>query len=502
MTNTIVQKITKISAAILASLAILCTVYFFASFVAVVVPRLFNPNPNSGIEIQPVWGAMQVAQGNPLYTDYINNLPTIPLTYGVLTYVVPGLTAKLFGQTDFLSVTYIGRAFIFLGFLLSLFMTYLLSKSFTKNARTAFLALIPIWWFPYVNEWATKLLPDYLAIGLSLSGWYLLRSETPSKSAKATALVCWLCAWHLKPIILVGPVAFLCETFYHALRQKDIKGIWKSWGGLYCYAALALVSAVLLNWATDGLWKLNAIDSAGEFEWDYRYLLMTTSFSPTLFIIPLLLVYALISLKDSPVALALLVELILSVIFQMKEGSNINYLTNAILLTGICLSISLTNIFENRSNWRLWTGSTLILLAGLLIMKLNFRETYRFSTEFHFVLDKELRQAMAEALKGAEPEKILCLSPYYAVTENLPIHFADSFHYAVLVQNYIIDFSKIAMPVSEGYYDFIITEKTEYVYHNVVPIQYRMKKLMEQNYEKQYVKGPFVVWKKQQNSKS
>src|SRR5262245_211375 len=62
------------------------------------------------VEPQLVAGAMRVATGDRLYRDYRNERPVIPLPYGVLEYVIPGLAARLAGHADAVAILHFGRS--------------------------------------------------------------------------------------------------------------------------------------------------------------------------------------------------------------------------------------------------------------------------------------------------------------------------------------------------------------------------------------------------------
>lgn len=462
----------------------LATLYFFATFLGMIEPRMTNPYPNSGTETQPVWGAMQVAKGNVLYRDFLHELPIIPLTYGSLTYVIPGWIAGAVGKTDYWTIISIGRWMALSGFIATIILTVISAKRYTKSLPYALIAITPVWWFPYMNEWATKYLPDFAAVAFSLLGWLVVSRNTTSKGdyiKYTAAALCWTAAWHFKPIALVGIIAYASEIFYAFLADKNFKSAVKKSAPFFITAALCITTATVLNINTNGLWRLNTVTTAQQCQWNPKYIFETYKIAPTVLWIPLQIVFALLCLRKSPIAFALLIETLVATLFMMKQGANINYLIGSVLLFGICLAQMIKDSSPDFSAHKIIAVYSCGI--GLTAMCLNRNESLRISTEYIPPVSNPYFHT-ERLLPELKTNRIISMIPEFGLMHNCDILFADNFHLALLSSNTALTPEIIKARVEENGYNIIFTEPLVMGYHGLRSINNTLNQRFSESWAK------------------
>lgn len=407
-----------------------------------------------------MWGALQVARDKPLYTDFTEIKPAVPLTYGPLAYWVPGTLAQMLDITEARQVTRVMRLISAGAFVSLLFLLVMLARVFSPQKKVWVVALLPLFWFPYICEWSGKAFPDFPALFLSVLGWYFARKSCRHirLSHALAAVLLWGMAFYFKPIVTVGLSAFIGEWIGRTVKEKRVALRPAFYMPLLAFGVLAGIVSILINWHTNGMYRLHTIDSAMHLNWslaNYRTFVLPTRES---WLIPVLIALALINIRRSTLALPFLIEVGIQSVLLIKEGASINYWSGSVVLFGLMLAQVLGQIRFEELSQRIWFKASAGCIA--LILALNIGNTFVFLREIPPVPAREVYQA-AQWIPH-ENENRLCVSPYFALVYDLPCPFMDTYHAAILERAKVVSFRDEASRIASGNYQVIIGDYLMY----------------------------------------
>jgi hypothetical protein len=424
----------------------------------------------TGVEPMAAIGAMRVARGEALYRDFRHGRPVVPLPYGVLAYEAPGVVARALDLSDPVPILRLGRLQALAAALASMALLALLARQRGVPWRWAWLAAAPLLWFARMDEWFAKFTPDTTALMLSLAGWAILGPPTetrprPPWPRAALAVALWTAGYHLKPTLLVGPVAFALE---HVLgspaRRRAIVSVGLIAAGT---AAAVVLTSLAVNIATRGLWSLNAISALSAAALSPRNIIECFGVHPSqgwtapldhllwqnTFLHLLIPLWAALLLRRTPLAAAYFVALLLELVTMAKQGSGTNYLLGSTALFCVALAVSLRRGLRP-------SLFVLPVLLALLLWHLPKAGLVRYEAAVPKPKDLQLVDA---ARRGLPPGRVLCLDPFYALTRGIPFLFADGYHAALLSAAGEVDFSKEARTLHARAYDLVISNRLQSV---------------------------------------
>lgn len=456
----------------------------FAIWAGTLSHRLQLPYPPAMPEHQAVAGIMAVIQGEPLYRDWREEVPVLPLTFGVLFYEGYGALAGALGAASPGQVYSRGSALTFLGCLvLALLLALVPLGGRDRIAAGRLLPLLALTAFPYPAEWATKLLPDFPALLFGFGGWALARRGLRTKRSPlpwfAGAVVLWLITFHLKPTIIHGQVLFAAEAILRALRHGP------PWRGNVlrpllrravplgaCVVVVTGASVLALDRATEGLWRLNQLDSIAGRPKDFAF--MAESFSlwgiGSSLALAAMVAMALLAFRRNAAFCAFLVMILFDLSMMRLQGSNVNHLLGSIVLWGIGARMLLLHL--GRGRWRPagWTarglaGSSLVLgVALLLTLPVAPTRTWEGTRES----PRHLAAAMEE-IDATPAAHTLFLDAFLAMKAGETFLFADGYHAALLELDGLETFREYAERIRRREYDLIVANRAVVAsndYHN------------------------------------
>jgi hypothetical protein len=478
-------------------LVIAVSFYFVYNWIGLVPERLANWWVNSQVEPQPVWGALQLAQGLPLYTDYRTTIPAVPITYGVLFYWIPAVIARIAHHPtpQFLLIT--GRCLSLTGFVAALSMIYLLARQRGTRRIWALAALLPLWWIPWVTEWSTKFMPDTTALFFSLAGWWVTGLEWKSKRSgfiiAAIAGVMFAAAFHIKAICIAGQVGCFVDAIWLVMKRDKTRAS-VHLAALAFYGALVLATFLLLQWATGGLYSFNLVETARQCSWKPRYLISRGPWE-----LPVAVIATIIGLRRTPLAWILAIVSFITFGLMAKQGGGLNYLTASMAIWGLCLGQwaeeSWGKLFWTKLPLGLHTVTVLLILLVLRGMAPYSRV---FGTEA-----APVPEASVDALRPIllhSNQKTLCLIPWLSLLWNLPLIYADPYHASLLNEKGINHLDAVVKEINLGHYAFVATTHTSIgeitAYDDIPAFPLQLARALRAHYEPYLVLG-FVVWQPQ-----
>jgi hypothetical protein len=433
------------------------TLLWLAALLVVIVgalgaaERLGTPIPATTVEAQPIHGMMRVASGGALYDDWRDGPPWAPLSYGALFYWVPGMAARVAGGTAMTALV-AGRAFTVLGAVAASALLVLIARQRGHGRATlALVALAPLVLAP-LWKWIGSASPDYPAVALSLLGWWLagVPREGNEPGARRWARVAgaglvWALVFHVKPTVLAGPAAFAAEWLW--------RGRWREVAvAAAVNVAGALAGAVVLNLATGGLWKLNAVDSMALSGFAAAN---TLSVFKALGVHGLLLAVVVAGLgaacwKREPAAFAALGLLAVQAVFLSKRGGDANYLLGFCAVAGVALA-GLTRRMES---------SRVVVCGALAVALLAGLPSAWKSAGTNWAGEANLA-AVARQVEGAR--NLLVLDPNWGMMNGHAVPYADGYHLAILAQGGAVDLAPLIAQIRSREHDLVVANLT-YVY--------------------------------------
>ncbi|MCB2153847.1 hypothetical protein KQI84_03095 [bacterium] len=426
--------------------------------------------PISTVEPQPVVGALRVARGEVLYWDYTAGPPVIPLTYGALTYLLPGYVSRIVGITNPQGVLLVGRWLTFLAGLCALGFAVLLAHQRKVPWKFALWVAVPLYTFPYAAEWLVKFTPDSFALAASLGGWALVgppdRDEDRAFYLRLVgAIILWIAVAHLKMIVLIGPIGFAVESIV-AARRRSVRSLVPLAAAGAAVVLGVVLSAVAANALTDGMWKLHVIDSVKGCAFNLRFALTSLlAFGPPeLFgrgATPLLggaavflamMFWAGLGVRRQPLYAVPLALFLVNVAFMAKQGANMNYLLGAIVAWSIAAVVDLAN----REPKGLRRIEVAVSICGLALVALNLPAAPRVSRELTPATEEEYRRADIYRERFGD-DRVLVAESVYGITRDAPIPWADNYHASLLLEDGSHALDPVLDKIKAGEYDVVIT---------------------------------------------
>jgi hypothetical protein len=221
-----------------------------------------------------------------------------------------------------------------------------------------------------------------------------------------------------------------------------------------------LVSALAIDRATSGLWRLNLIDAMRVCAYDLRFVLADLRFLRVDGVIALfwMAAVAVVLFRASAAGLAFLVVLPIDLMLMSKQGSSANYLLESIAVWGIAASVAFGSgasfgpaarpaLDRTTASWLLFPMCALLLI-GAGKMRIAFWEIDPPAA-------RELREVDAIAAQ-VPPAAALGLDPYYSLSRGLVVPFADPYHASLLASHGVVDFSAQAQAIRGAAYPLVI----------------------------------------------
>jgi len=516
---------------------VVISAYYVAHAAWVFAARAVTPYSVSVVESQTVAGAFRVARGETLYQEFRNQRPVVPLTYLGLTYEVPGLVARWSGWTSALEVARLGRALSLLSFAGIVLLLTGLSKQRGVSARWGWSAALPLIWFPYPAEWLAKFAPDAPALFFSLLGWWLvgphagaeedgdraaMTDENSGTGARVVelrrfaAVAAWLIGVHFKPNVLAGPIAFGVERVWAGLSAR--KHARKADGGSEsgpqakkafrelifvggAFAGLAMASLLALHVLTGGRWYDSFVRSTAAFRYDFDFVFgnLKKLRPEGMTALGVIVLWAGMQARRGPLPVAFFATLSLGLLLMLKQGSNVNYLLDALTLGGLAVVVGVARGLKETiaGRWNpkpvalLWPA--LFLAAALLIHPEKARIVY---WEMFQPSAEELREIDA-AVESLADDQVLCLDSFYGLSRERPVLFADPFHVSILEQEGLVSFRPEIERVEQRVYKLVIwnlVQANRVRYHGVQAYPQDLSDALERNYRQVYRGNWLVVW--------
>jgi len=507
---------------------------YWALFLGVLPVRLTLGTAASLVEPQPVAAVRRLLAGENLYQDYRHGRPVLPLTYGVLAYAAPAVLDKTLGIKTPEGVYRTGRAFSFAGMAGCAAMLFLLARQRGVSRMGAWTAVLPLAWFPYIAEWFTRFTPDAAALLFSLAGWAVLGPPAPgsreSSSRKDTgapaksewmrgviAVCLWLAAFHLKPTQLAGQIAFAVEWLAAGRGQASRPGAdWRSALRRVFFLAAGYTAAVaatiwLLQVSTGGNWKLNAVDSMSAH--GFRLAFISDAFkgfgsAPIAGAAPLsdwaggkgvllmMLVWAIVSLRRSPLHGAYCALLGIELLFLTKRGGNINYLLGSLSLWAVATAVALrrTGAADGARTPSLSAQVPAVLISVLLLADIGRAGKLNFEIPLSPPADL---QAVDKLVAPCAAGEVLVADGVYGAARDLPYLFADCFHASLLARSGAVDFSAEIESIQLCRYRLIVTNLFHLGrarYHDTPVFPQALGEAIRRHYRVVHRGKWFVVW--------
>lgn len=252
-------------------------------------------------------------------------------------------------------------------------------------------------------------------------------------------MLCWILAFHFKPTIVVGPIGFAAEALVFAWRATAPGGEDRAWTlaqrlrallrapAVRAAAALGLallagclVSALAIDRATSGLWRLNLIDAMRVCAYDLRFVLADLRFLRVDGVIALfwMAAVAVVLFRASAAGLAFLVVLPIDLMLMSKQGSSANYLLESIAVWGIAASVAFGSgasfgpaarpaLDRTTASWLLFPMCALLLI-GAGKMRIAFWEIDPPAARELREVDAAAAQVPPSAALGLDP---VCYAP-------------------------------------------------------------------------------------------
>ncbi|MGI8907741.1 MAG: hypothetical protein ACR2IE_14765 [Candidatus Sumerlaeaceae bacterium] len=483
---------------------------------AILLPQVLSIS-----EPQAIAAGMRVAAGTAMLTDFRIGYPIIPLPYGVLEYWLPGIVARSVGWRDAMNVLFLGRLVSLLSLVIILILYWRLLRQEDLPARYAVIAALPLLWAAYPLRWAAQFAPDFPAVALSLAGWcvgrtvLLARNETRSRGnpivyATAQALL-WTAAFHFKPTMIPGVVAFLFEasagrTGHVSANQRT--RLRRAMVPLVLSAVFILSTSFALNAATQGLWYLNAVKSSAAFRFRLEYLFSSLTFHPTLS--PLLIVFGMISLllsRSIVVFRAVLATAFLECLFMMKQGSNVDYLLGSIALFGFALAKTAHGLS------RTWKADVLlpgdgpaaikrrywiaVMVMGLMLagsLAHNARDAVLQTNELPAPWKAEIAAAR-NAVRKFGSDAVLCLDPLTALRTGAYHPYVEPLQVLRLAELGMVSLDQLVKRIETKTFRLIVVNPSFVrppVYHDIAIFDTRVREAIRRNYV-QFSAGNWLI---------
>ncbi len=449
--------------------SILSLLLCLASVTLVLMPIRLRTNwPVGVVEPSVLVGVERVARGEVLYRAYAEAIPLVPLPYGAAEYLVPGWIGRWTQQSEPIALIRIGRVLSLIGLLISAGLCMIAARAFGAPRPWALAAAGGLFAIPAAMEWATKLAPDVPALALSLGGWLLARQLLkPGRKSRrivscALSTLCWTAAFHFKPTVIAGPVAYSFELAGLFLSGK------RPWMGLSAPAAAILASvsiAAMLDSVSGGLYWTNTAGSMGVCQYSLENLAQTIFLVvPNGIVLTGLLLVLLFKWRSHWLCAAALANFLFELVLATKQGSNVNYFLGTLALSGAALAVSEGNSGARKpSPPRAFCGVRAGLFVGypvlILGLALQVPGSLEFSRELPMPDSAEIAAVDRAVGEVADRARILCLDPYYGRTRRLEYPFADSYHANLLLSAGVGDISTMVERVRRRDVPLIVANK-------------------------------------------
>jgi hypothetical protein len=292
----------------------------------------------------------------------------------------------------------------------------------------------------------------------------------------------WLICFHIKPTIIVGQIGFAVESLaYIYSRTNGHAGrvlLFRNLAAIgLANILIVILSGVLIDYWTQGLWKFNTIDAAAICKFDVGNLLTNiVLFSYGRHMTPYLMVllFAAISLPRTVLFSAFWVTLTLECIMMLKQGSHPKYLAGSLVVWCLAAALMLTKYlrsleYSERSSLHpskqtnigagLRNFLSFILLPLLFSAQLQILRNgnYFYVNEAPPPSDYEI-SVMDNVLETYGEENVLVLAPFYALLRDSPYLFVDPYHAGILEDNDWINFNDEIEKFKKHRYKAIIAD--------------------------------------------
>lgn len=508
------------------------SLYYTAAWLWVTPRRVMSDYALTLTESQPTAGALRVARGEALYTDYRTVRPVLPLPYGVLTYWIPGMMTRATGAggaAEALTALRLGRLVAALSTLGIAAVLLFLARQRGIPWRWAWLAAVPLVWFPRMMEWTGKFFPDTPALFFSLAGWALLGppgATSPNAGGRANpglgktlaAAALWTLGFHFKPTLLAGPIGFGIERLFHAAAAAREAGKaaprlhWNEFAkearpvmpAAAAFLTLAGITSAALHFGTDGLWTLHVVGANRVWEHKTSFILMNfyQLRLGSLAALAGMLALAATTLRRAPLFAAFFLCFLLDTLAMSKQGSNVNYLLGSVALWGlatvVAASPNASSSFAAEGSRSLLRGLSTRWIAGLVAAALLLHAPLARIVRWESAAPRpgEIEQVDQWILRFS-PDEIVCAEGLYGLQRGLPILFGDSYHAAALETRGLVDFTPEIEAAREFRYAMIITNRLflgNDRYHDLPTFPPALGHELRRAYKPVFVGNWLMVW--------
>jgi hypothetical protein len=440
------------------------------------------------VESQLVVGTLRVINSEVLYQDF-TSIPYVPITYGALAYWFPAQISNYILDHDVASVAQSGRLFSII--CLAGICVCLTIMAFQRGVpwRWAWITSLPLFWFPLILRCGSQFAPDIPAIFFSLAAWAVLgngkvmscrRIDSVIRIRIALALLLWLICFHIKASVIVGQIGFAIESLAVIYARTNSDGLPRKLALFKRLAAIGLgnilmvlLSGILIDYWTDGLWKLNTIDAFAICKFDFANLLTNIVLLAYLgLMIPYLLVllFGIVSINRTVLFTAFWVTLTVECILMLKQGSHPKYLLGSLTVWCLGAAVVLTNYFKSvhyadkscpDSRKHYGVGGAYNVLA-FIILPLIFSAQLQILMNGNLYMNQQSPPSdhelsiMDKALETYGEENVLVLAPFYALLRDMPYLFVDPFHAGILEDNHWINFNDEIEKLRKHHYKAVI----------------------------------------------
>ncbi|MGI8905842.1 MAG: hypothetical protein ACR2IE_05045 [Candidatus Sumerlaeaceae bacterium] len=449
---------------------------------ALIPIRVSSGWTNTIMEAQPVYGAHRVAKGSPLYAaPWQTN--GFALTYGALTYEVPGRLAKLTGRTQSVSAEFVlraGRLQSLAAFLVLLVVIATVAKQYADSVKIAAVAVLPAFWFPFISEWYSDFVPDAPALACSAAGWLLaLLARRRIIWLGFAAGILWCGAFFYKPTALLGLVGYAVAEFP---RRGESVQQWRRFISPFAVCGLAvLIMGAVVEVGTGGLWLNHMIGSQALCDVRVGNVLEALQQAGMAGKIMLVCMAAVaVANIDFPLFRAFVVLALLETAMMMKQGSNVHYLLGSVLLWGVAVAASLSRWYQVQSGVYYRQAVVIAGLTGICICLVCQWRAARVVLWEGIIPTSEEIQVVDQGIVA--PGGVLAVEPYYGLTRNTSLAFVDSFHASLMErQGYV----RVADALQRGEFQYVVANRfwlEPAVYQESMVVPERARESLLRNY--------------------
>jgi hypothetical protein len=389
--------------------------------------------PQTTWESAPLQLAWQIRQGETVYTDWRSG-PIHVGVYGPAYYWLVGTIGRI-ADLNRIEMIALGRSLSVAGFAVALALLALLATGRDGRGWAWAIPFVALGSLPVQSvEFITSARPDTMALALSFAG-ILLAMRRGRWSAVAAAMAIAIAVFN-KPTAVAAPLAIALAAIREPSRGRLL--------GLLGILGVGVAGGVLaLQAATGGLfWLHQQVTLAAPQKWGYAFFVLTKGriedqprFLGAMVAIALLTRFVRPGFPGLPDSLRrswrwatayLFAATLVAVVTARRQGSNINYLIEPILVSGWVLALWARSVAATTDRMPKLVGRALAGVA-LLNPSLMYLDAHVISAR----QVAEVSQLLGPDYPGggrwlrAQQQPLLCMDPWLAYRSDVEGYVND-----------------------------------------------------------------------------